>query len=84
MTTQSGCAFFFAAGVVCALLAQRGEITAAQLGLVLLYAAQLQRSMMEYLMGLTSLETQFVSVERAAEYTRLQVGNETLALPGTH
>ena len=47
-------------------------MTSGQLGLVLLYAAQLQRAMMDYQMGLVNLETNFVSVERLAEYTRLE------------
>ena len=47
-------------------------MTPGQLGLVLLYAAQLQRAGMDYMMSLTSLEQQFVSVERVAEYTRLR------------
>ena len=38
-----------------------------QMGLVLLYAAQLQRAAMEYMMTLTQVEMQLVSVERIAQ-----------------
>lgn len=38
---------------------------------MLLYGAGLNRGLMDYLMGTTMLETQFVSVERVAEYVRL-------------
>ncbi|CAD7961576.1 unnamed protein product [Amoebophrya sp. A120] len=46
---------------------------AADFGLVLLYAGILQRAMMDYCMGLTTMEQNFVSVERCAEYCRLPV-----------
>ena len=49
-----------------------GLMSTAQLGLVLLYAAQLQRAGMDFMVGITTLETAFVSVERIAEYTRLE------------
>ena len=67
LSTVLGCAFYLAAGVACAVLQAMGRMTAAQLGLVLLYAASLQRVVMEFMMGLTAVETQFVSVERVAE-----------------
>ncbi|GAB5358528.1 hypothetical protein AAMO2058_000466100 [Amorphochlora amoebiformis] len=71
LTTQVGCILYLACGVTCVFLIDDGRMTTAEMGLVLLYAAQLQRSMMDYLCGLTSVETNFVSVERIAEYTRL-------------
>ncbi|CAD7971806.1 unnamed protein product [Amoebophrya sp. A25] len=61
-------------------------ITSGDLGLVLLYAGVLQRACMDYCMGMTTLEQNFVSVERCCEYCRLPVeqgqvetGNEVLA-----
>lgn len=71
LTTQAGCILYLACGITCVILLSNDGITTAEMGLVLLYAAQLQRSMMDYLTGLTSVETNFVSVERVAEYTRL-------------
>merc|ERR1712232_40041 len=47
-------------------------MSVAQVGLVLLYAAQLQRAVMGYMMNTADLEKQFVSVERVAEYMRLE------------
>ena len=85
LTTQTGCVLYLASGIVCVLLAThrpKSLMTSSQMGLVLLYAAQLQRAMMDYMMGLTSLETQFVSVERIAEYTRMP-GERKLAEQGT-
>eukprot|EP00392_Amoebophrya_sp_AT5.2_P010444 g10504.t1 len=46
-------------------------LSSADFGLVLLYAGVLQRAMMDYCMGLTTLEQNFVSVERCCEYCRL-------------
>jgi len=47
-------------------------MTTGQLGLVLLYSASLQRAAMDYMTGLATLEAQFVSVERVAQYCRLR------------
>jgi len=38
----------------------------------LLYSAELQRAMMDYMMGAADIENKFVSVERVAEYVRLE------------
>jgi ABC-type multidrug transport system fused ATPase/permease subunit len=46
LTTQTGCILYFAAGVICVVLNSRGAMTSSNMGLVLLYAAQLQRAMM--------------------------------------
>lgn len=72
LTSQWGCALFFVSGVACVLLAGAGDMTASQVGLVLLYAGQLQRAAMDYMMNTANLEKQFVSVERVAEYMRLE------------
>lgn len=72
LTTQWGCALYFGCGIACVVLAQDGKMPAGTMGLVLLYAAQLQRAMMDYMMSTADLEKQFVSVERTAEYTRLE------------
>lgn len=63
---------YFVSGVACVLLAGAGDMSASQVGLVLLYAGQLQRAAMDYMMNTANLEKQFVSVERIAEYTRLE------------
>ena len=72
LSTQLGCALYFFTGVACVVLNGRGDISASQLGLVLLYTGVLQRSVMAFMMQLTVVETQFVSVERVAEYSRLE------------
>ena len=72
LTTQTGCGLYLACGVACVFLNHAGRMTAGQFGLVLLYAGQLQRAGMDYMMGIANLETQFVSVERIAEYMRLE------------
>ena len=51
LTTQTGCILYLSCGVVCVVLNASGRISTGQLGLVLLYAAQLQRSGMGYMMG---------------------------------
>lgn len=71
LTTQTGCLLYACCGLACVLLGASGHLSSSQLGLVLLYASNLQRAAMDVMMQLTSLETQFVSVERLAEYTRL-------------
>jgi len=43
---------------VCVYLNEVGKMSTAQLGLVMLYAAQLQRAAMEHMMTLTQVETQ--------------------------
>mmetsp|Transcript_49540 Transcript_49540/g.115997 ORF Transcript_49540/g.115997 Transcript_49540/m.115997 type:complete len:822 (-) Transcript_49540:12-2477(-) len=81
LTTQTGCFLYAACGICCVLLARSGKLSSSQLGLVLLYASSLQRAAMDLMMQLTNIETQFVSVERLAEYTRLESEEEELAHP---
>jgi len=58
----------------------RPFLSSAEFGLVLMYAGILQRSLMDYCMGLTNLEQNFVSVERCAEFCRLphEAGEEII------
>lgn len=70
LTTQNGCLLYLVCGFMCVVLVSRGDMTLGQLGLVLLYSAQLQRASMDYMMGLTTVETNFVSVERIADFLR--------------
>jgi len=72
LTTQWGCSLYLACGLACVLLTHAGKMTTGEMGLVLLYSAQLQRSMMDYMMGAANVENKFVSVERVAEYIRLE------------
>ena len=72
LTTQNGCVLYLCAGLLGVYLVSRGRMTTGQLGLVLLYSASLQRAAMDYLTGLATLEAQFVSVERVAQYCRLR------------
>ncbi|CAJ1399943.1 unnamed protein product [Effrenium voratum] len=73
LTTQWGCVLYCASAFVCVELARKGQMPAGHVGLVLLYSAQLQRGMMDYMtMGAADVETKFVSVERVAEYVRLE------------
>jgi ABC-type multidrug transport system fused ATPase/permease subunit len=78
LTTQTGCALYAAVGAACVVLCARGALSAAELGLVLLYAASLQRACMDLMMQLTGVETQFVSIERLAEYARLPTEADAL------
>ena len=71
LTTQAGCILYFCCGITCVILNSKGRITTAEMGLVLLYAGTLQRAMMDFLTGLNRVEMNFISVERVAEYTRL-------------
>lgn len=71
LTTQWGSMLYFSCGLACIIMAHCGAMSTGQVGLVLLYAGQLQRGMMDYMMGAADLETKFVSVERVAEYMRL-------------
>mmetsp|Transcript_64082 Transcript_64082/g.171487 ORF Transcript_64082/g.171487 Transcript_64082/m.171487 type:complete len:1412 (-) Transcript_64082:386-4621(-) len=73
LSTQCGCLMYLCAGACCVVLSHYGRMSSAQVGLVLMYAAQLQRALMDYAMGSVQLETQFVSVERVAEYLRNKV-----------
>ena len=68
-------------GLACVELVARGDLTTGELGLVLLYAASLQRAGMDYMCGLTTLEAQFVSVERVSEYVRLLPEEELSRAP---
>eukprot|EP00928_Gymnodinium_smaydae_P037326 TRINITY_DN25931_c0_g1_i1.p1 TRINITY_DN25931_c0_g1~~TRINITY_DN25931_c0_g1_i1.p1 ORF type:complete len:617 (-),score=53.38 TRINITY_DN25931_c0_g1_i1:140-1873(-) len=72
LTTQWGCFLYLAAGLSCVVLHNYGKMASGQIGLVLLYSAQLQRAMMDYMMGAAEVEKNFVSVERIAEYIRLE------------
>lgn len=72
LTTQWGCILYCISAFVCVELSRRGLMQAGHMGLVLLYSAQLQRGMMDYMMGAADVETKFVSVERVAEYLRLE------------
>ena len=72
LTVQTGAFLYFGCGAVCVYLNSVGKMNTSQMGLVLLYAAELQRAGMEYMMTLTNVETQFVSVERVAAYIRLE------------
>ena len=49
---------YIGCGMVCVYLNEVGKMSTAQLGLVMLYAAQLQRAAMEHMMTLTQVETQ--------------------------
>jgi hypothetical protein len=49
---------YLGCGMVCVYLNEVGSLSTAQLGLVMLYAAQLQRAAMEHMMTLTQVETQ--------------------------
>ena len=73
LTTMWGAVLYLFTGLCGSFLLylNTGAITSADFGLILLYASILQRAMMDYCMGLTQLETNFVSVERCAEYSRL-------------
>jgi len=71
LTTQNGCLLYLACGVVAVYMSNTGKMTTGQLGLVLLYAANLQRAGMDYMMGMATLESQFVSVERVAQFLRI-------------
>ena len=72
LTTLTGCMLYAACGICGVYLVSRGKLDTGHLGLILLYAAQLQRSGMDYMMGLTNLEVNLVSVERVAEYCRVE------------
>jgi ABC-type multidrug transport system fused ATPase/permease subunit len=50
-----------------------GSLSTSALGLVLLYAGSLQRASMNLMMRLTELETEFVSVERVADFARIEM-----------
>eukprot|EP00930_Biecheleria_cincta_P035016 TRINITY_DN24126_c0_g1_i1.p1 TRINITY_DN24126_c0_g1~~TRINITY_DN24126_c0_g1_i1.p1 ORF type:complete len:1366 (+),score=195.29 TRINITY_DN24126_c0_g1_i1:71-4168(+) len=80
LTTQWGCMLYLTCAFSCVGLSHAGVMSGGQMGLVLLYASQLQRAMMDYMMGAADLETKFVSVERVAEYTRLEQEESVLAM----
>lgn len=83
LTTQSSCMLYFAAGVVSVILISQNKMSLGAFGLVLMYAASLQRAMMDYLMGLTNVETNFVSVERIADILRMPVETDDRLLATT-
>eukprot|EP00931_Biecheleriopsis_adriatica_P049874 TRINITY_DN28859_c0_g1_i1.p1 TRINITY_DN28859_c0_g1~~TRINITY_DN28859_c0_g1_i1.p1 ORF type:complete len:1375 (+),score=210.90 TRINITY_DN28859_c0_g1_i1:32-4156(+) len=78
LTTQWGCMLYLTCAFTCVGLTRSGTMSAGHMGLVLLYAGSLQRAMMDYMMGAADVETKFVSVERVAEYTRLEGEASTL------
>ena len=53
-------------------------LTTSQFGLVLLYAGTLQRATMDLMMRLTAIEMEFVSVERIADFLRIESEREIL------
>lgn len=71
--SQWSCLLYLLSGVACVTMSARGAMTGAQVGLVLLYAASLNGTLMNYSVSCAVLESQFVSVERVAEYTRLPI-----------
>jgi len=71
LTTQWGCMLYLVCAIACVWMTHINQMTTAQMGLVLLYAGQLQRALMDYMMGAANVENKFVSVERVAEYMRL-------------
>jgi len=77
LATQAGCVLYFVAGLVCVLLHAYASLTTSQLGLVLLYAGTLQRATMDLMMRLTAIEMEFVSVERIADFLRLDSEEES-------
>ena len=72
LSVQSGCVFYFLAAVSCVLLQTYGQLSTSQLGLVLLYASNLQRASMDLMMQIAQVETECVAVERVVEYCRLE------------
>jgi ATP-binding cassette subfamily C (CFTR/MRP) protein 1 len=76
LSVQSGSLLYFVCAVVCVLLHSSGALNTSELGLVLLYANNLQRASMDLLMRLAALETEFVAVERIAEYSRIESEHE--------
>mmetsp|Transcript_12477 Transcript_12477/g.34024 ORF Transcript_12477/g.34024 Transcript_12477/m.34024 type:complete len:439 (-) Transcript_12477:773-2089(-) len=72
LTTQAGCTLYGATAAVCILLHHAGKLPMSYVGLVLLQASALQRAAMDLMMRATRIETEFVSVERLAEYSRLE------------
>ncbi|KAJ3234330.1 Canalicular multispecific organic anion transporter 1 [Chytriomyces hyalinus] len=71
LIVQSSCVFYFCSGFIGVYLVHGNFISVSSFGLVLMYAASLQRALMDYVMGLTNLETNFVAVERVAEFVRM-------------
>ncbi|KAJ3120851.1 hypothetical protein HK100_012631 [Physocladia obscura] len=85
LTVQASCLFYFFAGFVGVILMYRNVISVSTFGLILLNAAVLQRALMDFVMGLTNLETNFVSVERVAEFAKMRgkSDNRDLLIPST-
>lgn len=71
LTTQAGCGLYACAAAGCVLLHHAGRLPMSYVGLVLLQASGLQRAAMDLMMRATRIETEFVSVERLAEYVRI-------------
>ncbi|KAI9327292.1 P-loop containing nucleoside triphosphate hydrolase protein [Obelidium mucronatum] len=82
LTVQASCLFYFCTGFVGVVLLYRGVVSMSTFGLVLLNAAVLQRALMEFVMGLTNLETNFVSVERVAEFANMKSESDELRVVG--
>ncbi|KAI8618614.1 P-loop containing nucleoside triphosphate hydrolase protein [Chytriomyces sp. MP71] len=76
LIVQSSCVFYFFSGFIGVSLLYQGVISVSSFGLVLMYAANLQRALMDYVMGLTNLETNFVAVERVVEFVKERSGKE--------
>ena len=72
LAVQMGCVLYFLSGVACVMLHSYGALTTSQFGLVLLYAGTLQRASMDLMMRLTAIEMEFVSVERIADFLRIE------------
>jgi ABC-type multidrug transport system fused ATPase/permease subunit len=72
LTTQAGCGLYACAAAGCVLLHHAGRLPMSFVGLVLLQASGLQRAAMDLMMRATRIETEFVSVERLAEYVRIE------------
>ena len=71
LTTQSGALLYFACGFICVYLNSLGRMSTSEMALVLLFAAQLQRASMEYMMTLTQVSLRSRGgVEREGEGER--------------
>jgi len=72
LSVQAGTILYLLSGIACVILHACGLLTTAQMGLVLLYAGTLQRASMDLMMRMTAIETEFVCVERIAEFLRIE------------
>ena len=76
LSVQSGCLLYCVCGLVCVVMHAYSTLTTSQFGLVLLYAGTLQRATMDLMMRLTAIEMEFVSVERIADFLRIESERE--------